>query len=533
MSAWFKAFGAPKRKDTSQNEEKRIANRVQSPIRPVQSNITNTTSSNPPPTTITTSTSTSTSTANPIPTPTPTALTFIHSNQLTRPPPPPTNVNLHPINKVEEDRERPSSTASSDRPDSRTGDHGPPIERQRKASTGSSVSERSSFSQDPDSGELGGFPAPYPSPLHHSPDEPIVVNETYPPAPPPINGSLRVGFYQDTTASKLSPEKTTSPLPFNASQVNPSYGSSLPFYEPIKTNEQFRSQESPPIYASSSSQAKPNVYPVKKRVYNEPQPPQLTDPQNQGFNRTSFQSLVDTYPTTLPIYSQPKVPITTYSNLNNPSSPPSYSQSTYPATLNQYELPHTSSSEDTLTQPLAESTTSKPARKRKTKAAFQEYQKETVLPSTDQKDATSITLNQKDTVPIALKTASVVPGSAFNFGPAPPGLAIYADKDAYPSVGYLEDYRAPSSFFISNSEEKPNAHGFLPSGQPPNFAYATGPAPPPPPPGPPMFQQYLRHQEAVILHPGLLGAPPPGFPRNYPPLDIRQQFDSLNRPSWP
>lgn len=89
----------------------------------------------------------------------------------------------------------------------------------RKASTGSTISERSSFSQDPDSPRIGiderigSYPAPYPSPLGASPimtspKEDIIA--TKPASPFQMNGAIRVGFYQDTT-TKSSPEKSCSP----------------------------------------------------------------------------------------------------------------------------------------------------------------------------------------------------------------------------------------------------------------------------------------------------------------------------------
>ena len=52
---------------------------------------------------------------------------------------------------------------------------------------------------------------------------------------------------------------------------------------------------------------------------------------------------------------------------------------------------------------------------------------------------------------ISLKTASVVPGSAFNFGPTPPGLALgaglYGDKDSYPN--FLDEYRTGPNYYIA------------------------------------------------------------------------------------
>ncbi|PSN57895.1 hypothetical protein C0J52_00214 [Blattella germanica] len=108
-----------------------------------------------------------------------------------------------------------------------------PAQRQRKVSTGSSMSERSSFSQDP-MDPLDGYPAPYPSPLHRSPmaASPIMASPRQEDAPkpttsyPPLNGTIRVGFYQDTSSSlqKSSPEKSNS----SCSPQSPS-----PFHQPI------------------------------------------------------------------------------------------------------------------------------------------------------------------------------------------------------------------------------------------------------------------------------------------------------------
>lgn len=93
-----------------------------------------------------------------------------------------------------------------------------PAPRQRKASTGSTVSERSSFSQDPDSPRVGiddrfgAYAGPYPSPIGASPimvsPKPDEIGK--PTSPYPLNGAIKVGFYQDTT-TKSSPEKSCSP----------------------------------------------------------------------------------------------------------------------------------------------------------------------------------------------------------------------------------------------------------------------------------------------------------------------------------
>lgn len=156
---------------------------------------------------------------------------------------------------------------------------------------------------------------------------------------------------------------------------------------------------------------------------------------------------------------------------------------------------------------------------------------------------------------ISLKTTSVVPGSAFNFGPRPGCLGIYSDKDAY--AGYLEDYRtASTNYYITASESgrdkivqnspAPAANPFqvFTHSQPRQPAYS------------PLAQAFINHQPAlvdpsgapgsiyqpyellrhssspIVLHQGLL-PPPSSFPPGYhPALSIRQPFDSVNRPSW-
>ncbi|KAJ8737517.1 hypothetical protein PYW08_000112 [Mythimna loreyi] len=89
--------------------------------------------------------------------------------------------------------------------------------RQRRTSTGSSVSERSSFSQDLDSPR---HQMSHTSPLLRSPASPRTDDFqkiTY----PIINGTVRAGFYQDTTSMKSSPEKSCSPREAPQSPYSP------------------------------------------------------------------------------------------------------------------------------------------------------------------------------------------------------------------------------------------------------------------------------------------------------------------------
>ncbi|VEN56376.1 unnamed protein product [Callosobruchus maculatus] len=181
---------------------------------------------------------------------------------------------------------------------------------------------------------------------------------------------------------------------------------------------------------------------------------------------------------------------------------------------------------------------------------------------------------------IALKTSSVVPGSAFNFGPTTAGLAgLYAaaDKDAYPN--FLEEFRAaapnyymaaaqaarhrstPDKVATDKQQQSRTAVAAHQSstGQPSASAAATYPAflgatpahhqstrsaYPPTIGAPfisnaqaaqlmdtssPLYQQYIQ---AGLLNQGLLGPPgayPPGY---HPALSLRQPYDSMTRPSW-
>ncbi|KAK6627783.1 hypothetical protein RUM44_010262 [Polyplax serrata] len=213
---------------------------------------------------------------------------------------------------------RPGSASSLGQPLSNL----PPAPRQRKASTSSSMSERSSFSQDPLDGSsphlsmderLGGYPAPYPSPLHRSPiaASPIMaspkaedINKANYPS---INGTIRVGFYQDTSSNfqKSSPEKqspnsnsprdqsNSSPFqnyqshvyPPSATQntnitkvysqshstANPHSTYPDPMYRNTKPRETYDFSPKPAPYVNPEVTAKPpsSVFPVKKRVYAE------------------------------------------------------------------------------------------------------------------------------------------------------------------------------------------------------------------------------------------------------------------------
>ncbi|XP_063240914.1 uncharacterized protein LOC134541412 isoform X2 [Bacillus rossius redtenbacheri] len=141
--------------------------------------------------------------------------------------------------------------------------------------------------------------------------------------------------------------------------------------------------------------------------------------------------------------------------------------------------------------------------------------------------------------PIALKSSSIVPGSAFNFGPAASALGLYAEKEGFPA--YLEEYRTPSpSYYLGSKAPRDKAAGagsqylFLghPQAQPPAYPFMSHPQGLVDSAG---YQQYLqRRQEELLRNPLMLpqGLLPPaaGYPAGYhPALSIRQPFD---RHSW-
>lgn len=133
--------------------------------------------------------------------------------------------------------------------------------RQRRTSTGSSVSERSSFSQDLDSPR---HQISHTSPLLRSPASPR-TEEFQKISYPIINGSVRAGFYQDTTSMKSSPEKSCSPregpqspysaYPQHVYVSNNPAGASTPnyFVDHSKSSHPTYTHKPPPYYDSTGA----------------------------------------------------------------------------------------------------------------------------------------------------------------------------------------------------------------------------------------------------------------------------------------
>nr|XP_018914496.1 PREDICTED: uncharacterized protein LOC109042290 [Bemisia tabaci] len=131
---------------------------------------------------------------------------------------------------------------------------------------------------------------------------------------------------------------------------------------------------------------------------------------------------------------------------------------------------------------------------------------------------------QASAEPISLKTTSVVPGSAFNFGPAPL-------KDGYSSYlgemsrsGYYLPHSGAGIPEAGSNDEKGSASS---SHAAPSYPFPRAPYPHLTHHSPAIYQQYLqRHQQDLLRPMGLHGllAPPSGYPPGY------IMHDPLNRP---
>lgn len=230
-----------------------------------------------------------------------------------------------------------------------------PAPRTRKASTGSTISERSSFSQDPDSPRIGidericgSYPAPYPSPLGASPIMTSPKDDVQKPSSPypPMNGAIRVGFYQDTT-TKSSPEKSCSPREQPSASPYSNYAqhlyiSTTSTAAPTYTNLAYTS---PPKVASTTSLGFNNK--------NKPTSPasnmSMSRRQHQPCSYLGDQSQDSDYNSSVG---------------SNPNSPYQNQQSPYQADNSPYQQPQTSpytqTSISTPSQPLNSNSPSSP-----------------------------------------------------------------------------------------------------------------------------------------------------------------------------
>ncbi|XP_045784196.1 uncharacterized protein LOC123880244 [Maniola jurtina] len=260
LSAWFKAFGAPKTTNPSTSTKKKVE----------ETETEDKTTDKPDSDSKTTS-------------PKNTTTKYDSLNDLTSPIP---DGGDSPI---------PSATATP---------------RQRRTSTGSSVSERSSFSQDLDSPR---HQMSHTSPLLRSPASPRTDDFqkiTY----PIINGTVRAGFYHDTTSVKSSPEKSCSPRDGPQSPYSPysphvyasnsNAGSATPnyFVDHNKSPLPTYGQNAPPYYDTSKAPlvSKP---PKVHEDYTSLSPDSF---QQNHFNGP-FSPTPSPYPPAQTNYSQPQI----------------------------------------------------------------------------------------------------------------------------------------------------------------------------------------------------------------------------------
>ncbi|KAJ8978279.1 hypothetical protein NQ317_009619 [Molorchus minor] len=270
-----------------------------------------------------------------------------------------------------------------------------------------------------------------------------------------------------------------------------------------------------------------------------------------------FNKPISTSASTLPMFSQA-----------NMAAVQSFNQNVQATTTSMYnrqmtELQNPGIPSEAKTNIQAQVTQEKKTKKRKSsKNPTTTASSESQQPNTTQgfQSYAGLKGNSLEPSAISLKTSSVVPGSAFNFGPAPTALGIgsglYGDKDAYPN--FLEDFRSAPNYYMAaaaaahhrstpetNEKQTRAAHQNSNPQTTPGYPFLGGPQARPTYPiaGPfipnaqaqlmdtssPLYQHYLQ---AGVLNQGLLGPPgayPPGY---HPALSMRQPYDSMTRPSW-
>lgn len=222
--------------------------------------------------------------------------------------------------------------------------------RQRRTSTGSSVSERSSFSQDLDSPR---HQMSHTSPLLRSPASPRTDDFqkiTY----PIINGTVRAGFYQDTTSIKSSPEKSCSPREAPQSPYSPYsqhvyasnnvLGSSTPNYFVDHNKSPLPSyNQNPPTYYDSSKIPTIN----KSGRGHEDYSVMGSDTFQQNQYTGPFSPVHSPYPQTQTNYSQPQlspqsVPSNQSLQSNTPQILPGAKNTLFPVKKRTYNEPEIS-----------------------------------------------------------------------------------------------------------------------------------------------------------------------------------------------
>uniref|UniRef100_A0A1E1VZP5 Bromo domain-containing protein n=1 Tax=Pectinophora gossypiella TaxID=13191 RepID=A0A1E1VZP5_PECGO len=174
--------------------------------------------------------------------------------------------------------------------------------RQRRTSTGSSVSERSSFSQDLDSPR---HQMSHTSPLLRSPASPR-TDEFQKITYPIINGTVRAGFYQDTTSMKSSPEKSCSPREGPQSPYSP-------YSQHVYASNSAMGSATPNYFVDQNKSPLPTYGQNPPQYYESGKTSHANKPRNEDYaalGPDSYQQnqYADSYSPARSPYSQPPTP---------------------------------------------------------------------------------------------------------------------------------------------------------------------------------------------------------------------------------
>lgn len=380
-------------------------------------------------------------------------------------------------------------------------------------------------------------------------------------------------FTQNTTSMPYLPQNTQYQS-LNYSRVT---NTTVSNPQPVSQADMMRGYTIPYPTRTEPQNTNPEVLQMQNRgvnmTFNAPRPT-FNAPMDQSLsmrgNLANLSHIVDRFPTddrllqglqNSSYYTNKGLSHMLQTSSANSGALPMFSQPMYSRDIQQQSMSYTRPMTEGM-RPMTEGmmpkspVDSKKARKKSGKKP--EAVVSSAAPSLQQGFQSYAGLKNTEPSAISLKTASVVPGSAFNFGPTATGLGlptwgVGGDKDNY--SGFLEEYRNPTNYFLAaaqrssteNSSEKPvrQAHQqttaptpsfpFLGHPQPraPSYPSLASPfinphqAPPLMDPNSPLYQQYLH--SAGVLHQGLLSPPAP-----YPPypLGMRQPYDSMTRPSW-
>lgn len=204
----------------------------------------------------------------------------------------------------------------------------------RRLSTGSSISERSSESSPHVGIDERGAPAPYPSPIGTSPMPSPKIEEPAKPSSSSygVNGSTRVGFYQDMTSIKSSPEKSCSPreAPYSQYSQQSHYSGTSPSTTSPHYGSFYPENPSPGHPNQQASYSKPTHSPAAPYYDQYKQPmSQESDFNNSMSPNTNPNSPYHSQQSS-PYQQQPNSPFQSANPISSTNTSSSYTQPTSP-----------------------------------------------------------------------------------------------------------------------------------------------------------------------------------------------------------